>query len=254
MCVVSTRDWPAGNASRICQKLWGGDGQLQGGKAQGHQLGYRSRAPSFFLSPIPTLLHLSLPHLYSCPVCCISLSLSLCVSLSWLHFRFTVGYSYFMLILKLKDLGINIHFTRVIPSIVEVPARLCCIFLLEQIGRKWSLIVTTFQGSLMCLLVLILPSGMAHPPLGNPPPETLLLPETPSSCPVWPTRHPGSQLLHPRPCCPPELVQIIGALPSSRESPKLGAGSSLRNGEEKGVLSLRERVGSLLPACVRSDG
>uniref|UniRef100_A0A8C7AF16 Solute carrier family 22 member 14 n=1 Tax=Neovison vison TaxID=452646 RepID=A0A8C7AF16_NEOVI len=72
---------------------------------------------------------------------------------------FTVGYSYFMLILKLKDLGINIHFTRVIPSIVEVPARLCCIFLLEQIGRKWSLIVTTFQGSLMCLLVLILPSG-----------------------------------------------------------------------------------------------
>ncbi|XP_059018053.1 solute carrier family 22 member 14 [Mustela lutreola] len=73
---------------------------------------------------------------------------------------FTVGYSYFMLILKLKDLGINIHFTRVIPSIVEVPARLCCIFLLEQIGRKWSLIVTTFQGSLMCLLVLILPSDL----------------------------------------------------------------------------------------------
>ncbi|XP_047561465.1 solute carrier family 22 member 14 isoform X2 [Lutra lutra] len=67
---------------------------------------------------------------------------------------------YFMLILKLKDLGINIHFTQVIPGIVEVPARLCCIFLLEQIGRKWSLIVTIFQGSLMCLLVLILPSDL----------------------------------------------------------------------------------------------
>ncbi|XP_045859518.1 solute carrier family 22 member 14 [Meles meles] len=73
---------------------------------------------------------------------------------------FTVGYSYFMLILKLKDLGVNIHFTQVIPGIVEVPARLCCIFLLEQIGRKWSLIVTVFQGSLMCLLVLILPSDL----------------------------------------------------------------------------------------------
>ncbi|KAF5921785.1 hypothetical protein HPG69_012956 [Diceros bicornis minor] len=71
---------------------------------------------------------------------------------------FTVGYSYFTLSLKLKDFGVNIHFRQVIPGIMEVPARLCCIFLLEQIGRKWSLVVTLLQGIIICLLILILPS------------------------------------------------------------------------------------------------
>uniref|UniRef100_A0A452QN98 Solute carrier family 22 member 14 n=1 Tax=Ursus americanus TaxID=9643 RepID=A0A452QN98_URSAM len=73
---------------------------------------------------------------------------------------FTVGYSYFTLSLKLKDLGVNIHFTQVVPGIMEVPARLCCIFLLEQIGRKWSLFATLCHGCLMCFLVLILPSEL----------------------------------------------------------------------------------------------
>ncbi|XP_073742904.1 solute carrier family 22 member 14 isoform X3 [Callorhinus ursinus] len=73
---------------------------------------------------------------------------------------FTVGYSYFTLSLKLKNLGVDLHFTQVILGIMEVPACLCCIFLLEQMGRKWSLIATLFQGSLMCLLVLILPSEL----------------------------------------------------------------------------------------------
>ncbi|XP_025769456.1 solute carrier family 22 member 14 [Puma concolor] len=70
---------------------------------------------------------------------------------------FTVSYSYFTLCFKLKDFAMNIHFRQVIPGIMEVPARLCCIFLLEQIGRKWSLVVSLFQGTLMCLLILILP-------------------------------------------------------------------------------------------------
>ncbi|XP_042759048.1 solute carrier family 22 member 14 isoform X2 [Panthera leo] len=58
---------------------------------------------------------------------------------------------------KLKDFAMNIHFGQVIPGIMEVPARLCCIFLLEQIGRKWSLVASLFQGTLTCLLILILP-------------------------------------------------------------------------------------------------
>ncbi|XP_046536408.1 solute carrier family 22 member 14 [Equus quagga] len=73
---------------------------------------------------------------------------------------FTVGYSYFTLSFKLKDFGVNIYFRQVIPSIMEVPARLCCIFLLEQMGRKWSLIATLFQGTMMCLLILIIPSEL----------------------------------------------------------------------------------------------
>nr|XP_060494248.1 solute carrier family 22 member 14 isoform X3 [Panthera onca] len=70
---------------------------------------------------------------------------------------FTVSYSYFTLCFKLKDFAMNIRFGQVIPGIVEVPARLCCIFLLEQIGRKWSLVASLFQGTLTCLLILILP-------------------------------------------------------------------------------------------------
>ncbi|XP_029796419.1 solute carrier family 22 member 14 isoform X2 [Suricata suricatta] len=68
---------------------------------------------------------------------------------------FTVGYSYFTLYLKLKDLDMDTHFRHVIPSVLEMPARLCCIFLLEQMGRKWSLFATLFQGALMCLLSLL---------------------------------------------------------------------------------------------------
>uniref|UniRef100_A0A667H2L3 Solute carrier family 22 member 14 n=1 Tax=Lynx canadensis TaxID=61383 RepID=A0A667H2L3_LYNCA len=76
---------------------------------------------------------------------------------------FTVSYSYFTLCFKLKDFAMNIHFRQVIPGLTEVPARLCCIFLLEQIGRKWSLVEP--QGTLMCLLILILPPGEDGPRL-----------------------------------------------------------------------------------------
>ncbi|XP_077630114.1 solute carrier family 22 member 14 [Crocuta crocuta] len=81
---------------------------------------------------------------------------------------FAVGYSYFTVCLKLQDFGMNIHLRYVIPGIVEVPARLCCVFLLEHVGRKWSLLATLFQGSLMCLLTLTLPSGERGPRLRRP--------------------------------------------------------------------------------------
>ncbi|XP_054451862.1 solute carrier family 22 member 14 [Pteronotus mesoamericanus] len=71
---------------------------------------------------------------------------------------FTASHSYFTLSFKMKDFGVNIYFSQVIPGIVEVPAQLCCIFLLEQIGRKWSLAVTLFQATFMNLLILIFPS------------------------------------------------------------------------------------------------
>ncbi|KAM5313385.1 solute carrier family 22 member 14 [Glossophaga mutica] len=71
---------------------------------------------------------------------------------------FTVSHCYFTLKSKMKDFGVNIHISQMILCIVEVPARLCCIFLLEQIGRKWSLVVTVFQGTFINLLILIFPS------------------------------------------------------------------------------------------------
>lgn len=79
-----------------------------------------------------------------------------------------------MLGLKIKELGVDIYLTQVIPGMMEVPARLCCIFLIEQLKRRRTLIVTLFQGAIMCFLSLTLPSGTASttpfpPPWWHPP-------------------------------------------------------------------------------------
>uniref|UniRef100_A0A4X1TXW6 Solute carrier family 22 member 14 n=1 Tax=Sus scrofa TaxID=9823 RepID=A0A4X1TXW6_PIG len=72
---------------------------------------------------------------------------------------FALGCSYYMLSFRMKELGVDIHLTQVIPGIMEVPGRLCCIFLLERFKRKWSLMLTLFQGAFLCFLSLVLPSG-----------------------------------------------------------------------------------------------
>nr|XP_035950142.1 solute carrier family 22 member 14 [Halichoerus grypus] len=172
---------------------------------------------------------------------------------------FTVGYSYFTLSLKLKNLGVDLHFTQVIPGIMEVPARLCCIFLLEQMGRKWSLIATLFQGSLMCLLVLIFPSGTAHPPLGatpSPQPSCFLrlLPpalfgQQDTLGVSWGTHGPPALL---------SWCRSLERCPPQGRVPRLGAGSSQKPGRGGGAVPRNPPcvwgVGGLLPARVRSDG
>lgn len=55
----------------------------------------------------------------------------------------------------------DIYFVQVVPSIVTVPARLCCIILLEYFGRKWTLNLTLFLVTFMCLFLLFLPEGIA---------------------------------------------------------------------------------------------
>lgn len=88
-----------------------------------------------------------------------------------------------MLNFKMKDFGLNVHISHVIPCIMEVPGHLCCIFLLEQIGRKWSLLLTVFHSTFMNLLMLIFPSGTALPV----PSVQRLLPAPPfppASCPI----------------------------------------------------------------------
>ncbi|XDA86296.1 hypothetical protein R6Z07F_016031 [Ovis aries] len=72
---------------------------------------------------------------------------------------FAVGCNYYMLSLKIKELGVDTYLTQLIPGIMEVPARLCCIFLIEQLKRRRTLIVALFQGAIMCFLSLTLPSG-----------------------------------------------------------------------------------------------
>ncbi|XP_062971443.1 solute carrier family 22 member 14 [Cynocephalus volans] len=78
---------------------------------------------------------------------------------------FTISYCYFTLSLKMRDFDVSIHFRQLFPSILEVPARLCCILLLERIGRKWSLAVTVIQAAILCCLLLFLPAGIEGPRL-----------------------------------------------------------------------------------------
>lgn len=157
----------------------------------------------------------------------------------------------------------NIYFRQVIPSIMEVPARLCCIFLLEQMGRKWSLIATLFQGTMMCLLILIIPSGTAHPPGRTLQPSSFLDPLPRASCPVQPTRHLGVSLLQPWPTYPAEAPAPPEQehCPPQGEAPRQGACSSQGRGRGRCAVKrncpcVREWPAffHLLPIHVRSDG
>ncbi|XP_066102178.1 solute carrier family 22 member 14-like isoform X2 [Saccopteryx bilineata] len=67
---------------------------------------------------------------------------------------FSTGYTFMMLDLTLNEFVLNLYTSQIVHGILGVPARLCAIFLLEQIGRKWSLAVTLFQGTFMTLLVV----------------------------------------------------------------------------------------------------
>ncbi|XP_004676690.1 PREDICTED: solute carrier family 22 member 14 [Condylura cristata] len=72
---------------------------------------------------------------------------------------FAIGYNYCLLSTQRRDFSTSIYFTTLIPSIMKLPARLGCIFLLEQVGRKRSLIFTFFQGSLLCFISLLIHPG-----------------------------------------------------------------------------------------------
>lgn len=113
--------------------------------------------PFFFPSSSSSLLSLSLslsflPSLSPTPF---SLPCSLMLSPP----RFTVSYVSFTLSLKLNDFGLDIYFVQVVPSILAVPARLCCVILLEYFGRKWTLNLTLFLLTFTCLFLLFLPQG-----------------------------------------------------------------------------------------------
>ncbi|NP_001380615.1 solute carrier family 22 member 14 isoform X2 [Rattus norvegicus] len=73
---------------------------------------------------------------------------------------FTVSYVSLTLSLKMKDFGLDIYFIQVVPCITAVPARLCCILLLEYFGRKWSLNLTLSLVTFTCLSLLFVPEEL----------------------------------------------------------------------------------------------
>jgi len=84
----------------------------------------------------------------------------------YLNFRFADSLVYYGLSLNVTNFGLDIYLTQLAFGAVELPARFCCIFLLQWFGRKKTQAVLLLLSGLMCLIITGIPEG--EQPLPNP--------------------------------------------------------------------------------------
>lgn len=78
--------------------------------------------------------------------------------------RFSLNVTYFCLSLNVGKFGMNVFLTQFIFGLSEIPAHILCIWLLEALGRKISIVATLVIGGLLCILILAVPQGTVFPP------------------------------------------------------------------------------------------
>ncbi|KAF3698981.1 Solute carrier family 22 member 13 Organic cation transporter-like 3 [Channa argus] len=72
------------------------------------------------------------------------------ITLAW----FSLNVAYYCLSFNVGNFGLDIFLTQAMFGLTELPAHVLCIWLLEALGRKVSLMSTLLIGGLLCILIL----------------------------------------------------------------------------------------------------
>ncbi|XP_042353349.1 solute carrier family 22 member 13-like [Plectropomus leopardus] len=79
------------------------------------------------------------------------------IILAW----FSVNVTYYCLSFNVGSLGLSVFVTQLMFGVSELPAHILCIWLLEALGRKVSLLSTLLIGGFLCISILAVPQGNA---------------------------------------------------------------------------------------------